>query len=101
MYITYEMNQKFYVKDEYDRKKPLKEIKEVYESFSGWYWFITEKYGQDGSDLMEGYAYGLVIGNEAEWGDVYLPELESLKPRVWKVPKMNWFSISHVITKSE
>ncbi len=65
----------------------LKVIK-AYESFSGWYWFATEEsYKQD--SVIEGKVYpndtiffGLVQGQEEEWGYFSKAELESLKPKV-------------------
>ena len=63
----------------------LCEIKEVWESFSGWYWFVTEYH--EGT-----IAFGLVKGWEIEWGYFDLAELHRLAKRaiVWKVPKRNW-----------
>lgn len=72
-------------------------ILDMYESFSGWYWYITEN--TDDKDVK----FGLVRGFENEWGDIYMPELLEMKNKVWKVPKKNWFSNSFVqsIPKSE
>jgi hypothetical protein len=63
----------------------LCELHEVWESFSGWYWFVTEYH--EGS-----LAFGLVKGWEVEWGYFDLDELHQLKrqAKVWKVPKKNW-----------
>ena len=63
----------------------LSELREVWESFSGWYWFITEYH--EGT-----LAFGLVKGWEIEWGYVDLAELHRLKrhSKVWQVPKRNW-----------
>jgi hypothetical protein len=74
----------------------LEPIIDIYESFNGWYWFITEYY-KDDPDV----AFGFVRGLEDEWGDIDLLEIrEQMKRgRAWKVPKKNWFSISNVITK--
>lgn len=73
-------------------------IKAMYESFSGWYWFITEIDKEDPN-----YAFGYVVGFESEWGDIDLAELNSLEGKVWKVPKKNWPYNSHVhlVDKSE
>ena len=56
------------------------EVLEGYESFSGWYWFITERdaYG-------EGIHFAFVQGTHDEWGSVSQQELESLYPKVWKI----------------
>jgi hypothetical protein len=63
----------------------LSEIREVWESFTGWHWFVTEYH--EGS-----LAFGLVRGWELEWGYFDLDELRELEneSRVWKVPKKNW-----------
>ena len=63
----------------------LSEIKEVWESFSGWYWFVTEFH--EGS-----LAFGLVRGWETEWGYFDLEELRELASQwqVWKVPQRDW-----------
>ena len=63
----------------------LSEVREVWESFSGWYWFVTEYH--EGN-----LAFGLVKGWATEWGYFDLNELRRLKTRlmVWKVPKKNW-----------
>ena len=63
----------------------LSELREVWESFSGWYWFITEYH--EGT-----LAFGLVKGWEIEWGYFDLAELRRLSrhSKVWKVPKRNW-----------
>jgi hypothetical protein len=91
---TTETETKYFVKDVYQNK--LIEVKDVWESFTGWYWFIT-----DIDETDSKYAYGLVIGTETEWGDIWVPELLDLfkKGKAWGVPKKNWSSISHIITK--
>jgi hypothetical protein len=63
----------------------LCELREVWESFSGWYWFVTEYH--EGT-----LAFGLVKGWETEWGYFDLKELRQLshQSKVWKVPKKNW-----------
>lgn len=68
----------------------------MYESYSGWYWYITEYY-KDDLDV----AFGFVAGFEDEWGEIYLPELNNMQ--IWNVPKENWFSNSRVkmIPRSE
>lgn len=63
----------------------LSEIKQVWESYSGWLWFVTE--------IHEGHlAFGLVRGHETEWGYFDLNELSSLarQCKVWPVPKNYW-----------
>lgn len=72
---------KFFVKSG-DRKVP---VIDVYESFSGWYWFITEKEDKN-------YWFGFVRGFDSEWGGVYFPELKEQidKGTVWQVPQSNW-----------
>jgi len=63
----------------------LSELKEVWESVSGWYWFVTEYH--EGT-----IAFGLVRGWETEWGYIDLAELHQLAREgwVWQVPKENW-----------
>ena len=63
----------------------LSEILAVWESFSGWYWFMTEQH-------PDGLAFGLVRGHETEWGYFSLDELEELRKRglIWPVPKSHW-----------
>ena len=81
---------KYYVKTQYGiEKKKGMEIKEIYESYSGWYWFIVK------FESRKTIGYGYVVGFENEWGTVYMSELQGT-PSIWKVPKENWGSISHV-----
>ena len=63
----------------------LSRLLEVWESFSGWYWFVTEYH--EGT-----LAFGLVRGWETEWGYFDLAELWKLQSsyKIWKVPKQNW-----------
>jgi hypothetical protein len=75
------------------RNKPVK-VLEVYESFTGWYWFITEVDKEDPN-----YLYGKVYGFETEWGEIWRPELESMPNKIWKVPKENWHSTGRVVNK--
>lgn len=59
-------------------------IIDMYESFTGWYWYITE-YDKDDLDV----AFGFVHGLEDEWGEIWLPELNKTA-NVWVVEKKNW-----------
>ena len=73
-------------------------VLEVYESFSGWYWFITEKekIPCEAIDGSFGFvAYGLVRGNETEWGEIWMPEVEAeiKRGRAWKVPEENYIGL--------
>ena len=63
----------------------LSEVQEIWESFSGWYWFVTEYH--EGT-----LAFGLVRGWETEWGYFDLEELRRLRrqSKVWKVSVQNW-----------
>ncbi len=75
-------------------------IIEVYESFEGSYWYITEKlYKQDSmidnkvykdDQILFGYARLRACPEFAEFGNISQTELELLGPRIWKVPKSNW-----------
>jgi len=67
-------------------------ILEMWESYSGWYWFITEYADKKDPD----WCFGFVVGLEDEWGYIDKSELRSLRG-VWKVPYKNWFSNSHVV----
>jgi len=64
-----------------------KEVLHGWESFSGWYWFATEKCDCEVKDCPNWY--GLVQGHEEEWGLFSEEELNNLQPKVWKIPKRN------------
>ncbi|MBR9700399.1 hypothetical protein GOV11_00870 [Candidatus Woesearchaeota archaeon] len=74
-----------------DSKKVLR----GWESFTGWYWFATEKECEQESDLGDGVGvkdtiwFGFVQGMEEEWGSFSQAEIESLAPRTWEIPKAN------------
>jgi len=57
-----------------------KPVIRVWESFSGWYWFATEK-------VDEHLWFGFVNGMEDEWGYWDERELASCAPLVWEVPR--------------
>jgi len=63
----------------------LSQLLDVWESFTGWYWFVTERHER-------GICFGLVRGFETEWGYFSTRELLRLQRRfmVWKVPRRNW-----------
>ena len=77
-----------------------KPVIEIYESFDGSYWFITEKlYKQDSvinsrvykdDQILFGYARLSACPEYAEFGNISETELKLLGNRVWKVPKENW-----------
>ena len=77
-----------------------KPVIEIYESFDGSYWFITDKcYKQDSvingkvckdDQILFGYARLSACPEYAEFGYISETELRLLGQRVWKVPKMNW-----------
>ena len=83
---------KFETKDKelyIDNQKVIK----GWESFTGLYWFATEEaYRQDsllpnGNEVKDDIIYfGLVQGQEQEWGYFSKGELESLKPKIWEIP---------------
>lgn len=73
-----------------------KKVLRGWESFSGWYWFATNEMRKQDSILSDGTVakndiiyFGFVQGFEEEWGSFSLAELESLKPKVWEIPKRN------------
>jgi len=70
----------------------VSDILEVWESYSGWYWYITEYH--QGSE-----AYGVVHGFETEWGYFDLDELRELEKKgmVWQVPESNWLYCPGVV----
>ena len=68
----------------------------AWESMSGWYWFATEEaYKQDsilpdGKEIADDTIYfGLVQGFEEEWGYFSRGEIESLRPKVWEINKID------------
>lgn len=67
---------------------------EVYESFTGWYWFVTERiHDKDNPDEC----FGLVIGLEKEWGYIDPPAIKAeLGNLFWKVHQRDVWSISHI-----
>ena len=72
-----------------------KKVLKAWESFSGWYWFATEKmHVQDSvidGKVHEGDQiwFGFVQGLEEEWGNFSQAEIESLSPKTWEIPKKN------------
>lgn len=74
-----------------DGKKVIK----GWESYTGWYWFATEKEREQVSDLGGGVEkqdiiwFGFVQGLEQEWGYFSQAEIESLGSRAWKIPALN------------
>lgn len=75
-------------------KGKLVPVIEVYESFTGWYWFVTERTpDKDNPDDC----FGLVIGLEKEWGYINPPAIKSeLGNLFWKVTEKDIWSISHI-----
>lgn len=77
-----------------------KPIIDIYESYDGSYWYITEKlYQQDSvingkvykdDQILFGYARLSACPEYAEFGNISETELKLLGSRVWKVPKENW-----------
>ena len=79
-----------------------KKVIKGWESFSGWYWFATEKVeerkvgSETGGSIINGIEtddtiwFGLVQGLEEEWGNFSQAELENMgKYKVWRIPKIN------------
>lgn len=77
-----------------------KPVIEIYESFGGSYWFITEKCHKQDSiingrvykndQILFGYVRLSACPEFAEWGYISETEIKLLSPKVWKVPRMNW-----------
>jgi hypothetical protein len=74
-----------------------KPVIEIYESFDGSYWFVTERtYRQD--SVIDGKVYkddrvlfGYVrLSACPEFGYFSEAELKLLGSKIWKVPKKNW-----------
>jgi len=59
------------------------EVIRGWESYSGWYWFATEKGKYDGE------YFGFVQGHEEEWGYFNEKEFQQLKGQIWEIPKEN------------
>ena len=65
----------------------------AWESWHGWYWFATEKAGEqisvmaNGDSIPDTIWFGYVQGFEEEWGYFSQAEIESLKPKVWEIKK--------------
>jgi hypothetical protein len=72
---------------------------EIYESFDGSYWFVTEKaWTQDSviggrvyenDQILYGYVWLSACPECAEWGYFSESELKALGPRVWKVHRQD------------
>jgi len=62
-----------------------KEVLQGWESFTGWYWFATEKteYEYNGKPIW----FGLVQGFEEEWGEFPEAEIDSLGMKAWRINK--------------
>lgn len=77
-----------------------KPVMDIYESFDGSYWYITEKlYKQDSvingkvypdDQILFGYARLSACPHLAEFGNISETELKLLGNRVWKVHRKNW-----------
>ena len=77
-----------------------KPVIEIYESFDGSYWFVTEKaYSQDSvihgkvykdNQILFGYVRLSACPECAEFGYFSEAELNLLGDKVWKVPKEDW-----------
>jgi len=63
-----------------------------FESYSGWYWFATEKVREqtrliNGKPVKDVIYYGFVQGLCEEWGEFSEAEINSLKPKTWELPQ--------------
>ena len=78
-----------------------KRVLKAWESFSGWYWFGTEKSEErkigsegggsmiDGREVEDVIWFGLVQGFEEEWGYFSEAEIRSLGNRAWPIKKVD------------
>lgn len=81
-------------------------IVEIYESFNGSYWFVTEKAWMQDSvisgrvyendQILFGYVRLSNCPDCAEWGYFSESELKTLGPRVWKVHRQDWAACPEV-----
>lgn len=78
----------------YDAKgKPIEDLKVIkgYESFTGWYWFVTDDRDRqdsviDGKEYPNDVIYfGFVQGFDDEWGYFSKAELETMSNKVWEI----------------
>jgi len=79
---------------------------DIYESFDGSYWFVTERRWKQDSviggraypddQILHGYARLSACPEYAEFGNISETELKLLGNRVWKVPQRNWPSCPEV-----
>ena len=77
-----------------------KPVIDIYESYDGSYWFITEKCHKQNSvingkvykddQILFGYARLSSCPEFAEFGYISETELMLLGNRVWRVPETNW-----------
>jgi hypothetical protein len=74
------------------------EVIKGFESFTGRFWFATEKVEErklpngsmiDGKVVEDTIWFGFVQGLEEEWGNFSQAEIESLSPKTWEIPKKN------------
>jgi len=73
---------------------------DIYESFDGSYWFVTERLWKQDSviggrvykddQILFGYVRLSACPEHAEFGNFSETELKLLGHRVWKVPQKNW-----------
>jgi hypothetical protein len=77
-----------------------KPVIDIYESFDGSYWFITERCHKQDSvidgkvykddQILFGYVRLSACPEYAEFGYISEAELRLLGNKVWKVPRRNW-----------
>jgi len=83
-------NGEWYIGEYVDEK-----ILEVWESFNGDLFFLTEK-PNNGKDILFAYVRLYSMPECAEWGDVYWPEITSAygPNMIWPVSRENWPNIN-------
>ena len=74
-----------------------KEVLKGWESFTGWYWFATEKVEErriadgsgsimaDGSVVDDTIWFGFIQGLEEEWGEFSEAEIKALGNMAWPI----------------
>jgi len=67
----------------------------AWESFTGWFWFATEKVREQESDFGDGRPvadtiwFGFVQGQFEEWGNFSEAEIKMLGNRAWEIEQVD------------
>tara|TARA_R110002167_G_scaffold65864_2_gene186366 strand:+ start:561 stop:851 length:291 start_codon:yes stop_codon:yes gene_type:complete len=73
-----------------------KKVIKGWESFSGWYWFATEKDGTQDSLMADGTVayediiwFGYVQGIHDEWGYFAESDFKSMPNKIWEIKEID------------